>query len=159
MNQLIKSNPVTSSRNLAQSMRRSIPSFFSDFFDDFPLTRFYAAPMLNEVMEPQIRINVSERPNEFFIRADIPGAKKEDIHVSIEGNYVTIKAEIASESQQRDEKEQMIRWEWSSGNALRSFQLPSEVNRDQAKAVYEDGVLSLTLPKLRNGKVSEIAIQ
>lgn len=159
MNNLVKINPSSSGRKLVQSMRGSIPNLFSDLFDDFPFTRFYTNPILSEPLEPKIRINVSERPNEYYIQADIPGAKKENIHVSVEGNYVTIKAEITSESEQKDENEQMIRWEWNSGTALRSFQLPSDVNREKAKAIYEDGILSLTLPKLIDGTMSEIEIQ
>ncbi len=159
MNNLIKSNPSSSGRNLVQSMRRSMPGFFSDIFDDFPLTRFYSPSIFTEPIEPQIRINVSDRPNEYFIRADIPGAKKEDIHVSVEGSYVTIKAEQSSKSEHKDENEQIIRWECSSGSALRSFQLPGDVNRDKAKAIYEDGVLSLTLPKVSGSTMAEIAIQ
>jgi HSP20 family protein len=159
MSNLIKTNPASSSRNLVQSMRRSMPGFFSDIFDDFPLTRFYSPSVFNEPLEHQIRINVSERPNEYFIRADIPGAKKENIHVSVEGSYVTIKAEQSSQSEQQSENEQLIRWECSSGSALRSFQLPGDINRDKAKAIYENGVLSLTLPKVNGGTIAEIAIQ
>lgn len=159
MNNLVKINPSGSGRKLVKSMGGSMPNLFTDLFDDFPFARFYTTPILSEPLEPQIRINVSERPNEYYIRADIPGAKKENIHVSVEGNYVTIKAEIASESEQKDEKEQMIRLEWNSGIALRSFQLPSDVNREKAKAIYKDGILSLTLPKLSDGTMSEIEIQ
>lgn len=158
MSNLIKTNP-SGSRGLILNRRRSTPNFFADLFDDFPLTRFYSAPMFSEPLAPQIRINVSDRPHEYFIRADIPGAKKEDIHISVEGNYVTIKAEITSESEEKNEKEQMIHWECSSGAAVRSFQLPGDVNREKAKAAYEDGVLTLTLPKINNGTISEIAIQ
>jgi HSP20 family protein len=159
MSNLMKTGSSGDARSLKQNMRRSMPNFFSDFFDDLPLARLYPSPLLTEPIEPQIRINVTDRPDEYFIRANIPGSKKENIHVLVEGNYVTIKAEISSQSEEKDEKEQMICWEYSSGSAMRSFQLPGDVNRDKAKAVYEDGILSLTLPKLNNGVVKEIAIQ
>ncbi len=160
MNDLIKVNPGSNFRSLSQQMRKTFPNLFADFFDDFSIPKIYtSSALLNENLEPQIRINVSDRPNEYFIRADIPGAKKEDIHVSVEGNYVTIRAQTASESEEKNSNERIIRWECSSGNVMRGFQLPSEVNRELAKASYKDGTLFITLPKITGGTLSEIAIQ
>ncbi len=160
MNDLIKVNPGSNFRSLSQQMRKTFPNLFADFFDDFSIPKIYtSSALLNENLEPQIRINVSDRPNEYFIRADIPGAKKEDIHVSVEGNYVTIRAQTASESEEKDSHERMIRWECSTGNVMRGFHLPTEVKRDQVKANYKDGVLWITLPKVNSSPISEIAIQ
>jgi HSP20 family protein len=159
MSDLIKINPSSNFRSLSQQMRRTFPNLFSDFFDDFSMPRIHSFPLMGENPEPQIRINVSDRPKEYYIRADIPGAKKEDIHVSVEGNYVTIRAQTASETEEKDSNEQIIRWECSTGNIMRSFQLPTEVNKDQAKANYKDGILFINLPKVNGGTISEITIQ
>ena len=79
MSNLMKTGSSGGARSLTQNMRRSMPNFFSDFFDDLPLARLYPSPLLTEPIEPQIRINVTDRPDEYFIRANIPGSKKENI--------------------------------------------------------------------------------
>ena len=72
---------------------------------------------------------------------------KEDIHISIEGNIVTLRAEVKQLDEQRDEHKKLLRSERYYGEIARSFQLPQDVDASQAKAKYDNGVLSLTLPK------------
>lgn len=117
-----------------------------DLFEQFgvqPFTR--GAPGL-----PTIRMDVSETPEAYTVKADIPGMKKEDIKVAIEGNQVSISAESRSEKEEK-EGETVVRSERSYGRQSRSFTLASEIDDAQASARYENGVLELSLPKRAGG--------
>lgn len=108
-------------------------------------------------MEPQIRMEVSEVDNSYKVKAEIPGVKKEDIHVSIEGNRVAISAEIKKETEQK-EGERLICSERSYGRTSRSFSLDQEVDQAGAQAKYTDGVLEIMLPKKTGSAAREISI-
>jgi HSP20 family protein len=93
-----------------------------------------------------IRIDVAENDKGYTVKAEIPGVKKEDIHVAIEGNQVTIAAEVKRESEQK-EGERVLRTERYTGSVYRSFALPSDLDEEQSEAKYENGVLELSLAK------------
>ena len=95
---------------------------------------------------PRIRLDVAEQNGAYAVRAEIPGARKEDIDVRIEGNLVTISAEMKKEWDDRKEG-RVLRSERQYGHASRSFTLASPVDESKAGAKYENGVLELTLPK------------
>lgn len=109
------------------------------------------------VIEPQIKMDVKEADGMYTVKAEIPGVKKEDIHVSVEGNRVSISAEV---KQQKEEKEgeRVIRSERSYGMASRSFSLADEVDQSKVQAKYTDGVLELTLPKKPGSSRKEISV-
>lgn len=93
----------------------------------------------------EMNMDVHEDDKAYHVSVDVPGVKKEDIDVSVEGNQVTITAEVKRE-QSRD-KEKEVHSERFYGKAFRSFSLPSEVDSSKSQARYDGGVLSLTLPK------------
>lgn len=99
---------------------------------------------------PSIRMDVSETPQAYTVKADIPGVQKEDIKVSIEGSQVSISAESRSGKEEK-EGETVVRSERSYGRQSRSFTLGSEIDDAKASARYENGVLELTLPKRGGG--------
>ena len=94
----------------------------------------------------RIRVDVKETGDAYTVDAEIPGVKKEGIHVEIEGNEVTIAAEVKNEKETRD-GERLLRTERFYGKAERRFVLPQEVDEAKASAKFADGVLELTLPK------------
>jgi HSP20 family protein len=116
-------------------------------------------PMLREAAkaEPQIKMDVKESDGNYVVHADIPGVKKDDIHVTIEGNRVSISAEVKQEKEVK-EGERVIRSERSYGMASRSFSLADEVDQGKAQAKYADGVLELTLPKKTGSSRKEISV-
>lgn len=95
---------------------------------------------------PDFRADVSDSGDSFLIEAELPGMKKEDISVDIDGDCLTIKAERKSESQEADDKKNFVRRERYFGSYSRSFDI-SGVDADAIGAQYTDGVLKLTLPK------------
>ena len=118
-----------------------------DFFRDVA-PGFFNKPLHGDALPAasQIRIDVKETDKEFAVHAEIPGVSKDDIHVSIEGSVVSLRAEIKQQDTQT-EGEKVLRTERYYGSVARSFQLPVEIDETKAKAKYENGVLLLTLPK------------
>lgn len=112
-----------------------------DFLRNFMHRGFPAAPA-----EPQMRLDVSEDDKAYTVKAEIPGVRKEDIKVSVDGNQVSISAEV---KQEKEEKEgtKVIRSERYFGSVARSFSLACEVDESGAQAKYDNGVLVVTLPK------------
>lgn len=108
--------------------------------------------------EPRIRMDVSETDKEYVVKAEIPGVRKEDIKIAIDGNKVSISAEL---TQEKDEKAQgnIIRSERYFGQQYRSFTLPHDVDDAKAEAKYQDGVLSLSLPKKAGSTTKQVTIQ
>jgi HSP20 family protein len=92
-----------------------------------------------------IRVDVRETAEAYTVAAEIPGVKKEAIHVEIEGNEVTISAETQREAQKEGEK--WLRSERFFGKTARRFALPQDLDEAKAVAKFADGVLELTLPK------------
>ncbi|CAN7297661.1 Hsp20 family protein [Variovorax sp. LjRoot84] len=120
------------------------------------MMRRWARPlqMLDEVDVPSdIRVDISENDKEYLVSAEIPGAKKEDIRVSIDGNYVSIAAEIKKELEEKHGR--TLTKETYHGSVSRGFTLGSDVDEKTAVAKLEDGVLRLTLPK-RQGSSSRV---
>ena len=95
---------------------------------------------------PQIKLDVNENEGNFLIKAEMPGVRKEDIDVRVDGNQVTISAELKKESDEKKEG-RVIRSERQYGYASHSFTLSCAVDESKANAKMQDGVLKLTLPK------------
>jgi HSP20 family protein len=102
-------------------------------------------PDLPEIA-PRIRLDVSETDGEYAVKAEIPGVRKEDIDVRIDGRQVTISAETRTEKEEKDGG-RMLRQERRQGFASRAFTLSCPVDPARAEASYRDGVLELKLPK------------
>ena len=105
-----------------------------------------------------IRVDVRETPAAYTVQAEIAGAKKEDIHVEIEGNEVQISVEVKRETEKK-EGERVLRTERFFGKTARRFALPQEVDEAKAEAKFTDGVLELTLPKKAAVAGRRVAIQ
>jgi HSP20 family protein len=91
-----------------------------------------------------IKMDVIETENGYVVHSEMPGVKKEDIDVAIEGNQVTITAEVKRESAKK-EGDRLLRSERYFGNVYRSFTLPAELDESACEAKYDNGVLELKL--------------
>ena len=134
-------------------------SLFDDFFKDIA-PGFYVRPLHGEgVPSPsQIKVDVKETDGGYTVHAEVPGVPKEDIQVSIEGNVVSLRAEVRQHDQ-KTEGEKVLRSERYFGSVARSFQLPADVDAAQAKAKYDNGVLTLNLPKKVNKAAQRLNIE
>ena len=131
---------------------------FDDFFRDVA-PGFYVRPLHGDGLPApsQIKVNVSESDRAYTVQAEVPGVNKEDIQVSVDGSLVTLSAEIKQQDvQTKDDK--TLRSERYFGAVSRSFQLPQDIDQSESRAKYENGVLTLTLPKKKGGKGQRLAI-
>jgi HSP20 family protein len=110
-----------------------------------------------EGLPKDIRIDVHEGETAYTVKADLPGVKKEDISVEIDGNVVTISAE-AKEEKEVKEKGKLVRSERYYGSLYRSFSLGHDIDESAATAKFTDGTLELTLPKKATSAVKTLAI-
>ena len=126
--------------------------------DDF-FRGFFVRPLRFEGQQDiQIKLDVNEDDNAYTVHAEIPGAKKEDIHVSIDGGQVSISAEVKNEKEVK-EGERVLRSERYYGKVARAFVLDQDVDETTAEAKYNNGILELRLPKRASVKSKSIAIQ
>ena len=123
----------------------------NDLFDIEPFDdafRGFLRPWKFErsIQTPKIKIDVTEHDADYAVKAEIPGVRKEDIDVRIDGNVVTISAEVKKDKEEKKDG-RVLRSEREYGYASRSFTLASAVNESKADAKYNNGVLELVLPK------------
>lgn len=130
---------------------------FNPFGDEF-FKGFALRPVFQGMEgEPQIRLDVTEDDKAYTVKAEIPGVKKEDIKVTVDGNHVSISAEVKKETEEKEGKK-VIRSERYYGSVSRRFSLGQEVDHGAAKAKYDDGVLELTLPKKQGGSAKHLTV-
>ena len=121
------------------------------------LARLNQASLDDGKKEWAIPLDVVEQEDELLVRASIPGVKVDDIDVSIENRVLTIKAETKTEAEHQ-EGGYLVR-ERRSGSFLRSLRLPESVDADKAKTSYNDGVLTVNLPKAESKKAKHLKIE
>ncbi len=141
--------------NLTRYDPFNLDSVFDDFFKGF-LVR----PLRWEGMPkaPEMKMDVHENDKSYTVKAEIPGVNKEDIHVSIDGNVVSISAEVKKDTEEK-EGEKVIHSERYYGRVSRSFTLGSDIDEAAAQAKYTDGVLELTLPKKAAASAKRLTVQ
>ena len=137
---------------------RTLDPLALDPFDNAP--RSLMRPWRLDMPEtaPRIKIDLSEQDGSFAVKAEIPGVKKEEISVTIDGNLVAISAEIKNEKEVTEGKK-VLRSERYYGKVSRSFTLAQEVDEGTAEAKYSDGVLELHLPKQTVSKSKSLSIK
>ena len=106
----------------------------------------------------QFRVDVAENDSGYRVQAEIPGVKKEDINISIDGEHVAISAEVKREKDVKD-GERLVRAERYHGKVYRVFTLDQPVDEAAVQARYENGVLEVTLPKKAAVAAKRIAVQ
>lgn len=107
---------------------------------------------------PSIKMDVKEQGDSYQVHAELPGVKKEDIHVVVDGNLVSISAEV-KQDQEVKEGDRVLRSERYYGKVSRSFQLEQDLDDSRASARFNDGVLELTLPKRIASPSKRLAIE
>ena len=129
-----------------------------------PIRNFAHAFNMFDMMRPlraldveRLPIDISETDQAYLVKAEMPGFKREDIKVSVQGDEVTISAETNQEDE-RTEGNTVCR-ERYHGKQFRSFTLPQSVDEEQASATCHDGILELTLPKKAGAGARQLTIQ
>ena len=120
-------------------------SLFDDFFDDFahPMRMTSRFNSTNGIM----RTDVKESDAGYELDIDLPGCKKENVKAELKNGYLTINAETSQNNDQKDENGKYIRRERYYGTCSRSFYVGEEVQQEDIKARFEDGILKVSVPK------------
>jgi HSP20 family protein len=134
---------------------------FNDIVDDL-FKGFFVRPVSygtgSALETPRLKLDVTESNGAYLVTADLPGVKKEDIQVAIDGAQVTLSAEVKREKD-AVEGRRVLHAERSYGKVSRSFALPQELDEAKAEAKFRDGVLELTLPKKAAAARKAITVQ
>ena len=130
---------------------------FTEPFEDFFRRAFKPVRWEVEGLPKDIRVDVRETDTAYTVKADLPGVKKDDVNVEIDGNVVTISAE-AKEEKDVTEKGKVVRSERYYGSLDRTFSLGHDVDETAATAKFADGTLELVLPKKATSAVKKLAV-
>ncbi len=127
----------------AMSKVGMLPTVFDDFFK--PWNEWFDTGGLMGRMMTVPAVNIVENKNDYTVSLAVPGMKKDDFNIDVEGNMLTISCENEENKEEKGEK--FTRKEYNYSSFSRSFTLPEEVNRENIEAVYDNGLLKLVLPK------------
>ena len=132
-------------------------------FDLMPFGNRNERRLWNELMEmdknffgdvgsgmKSFRTDIEDKGDSYELTAELPGFSKEEIKINVEGDYLTVSAEHNEEKEEKNKKGQFIRRERKYGSFSRGFYV-GDIKKDQINAAYQDGVLTLTLPKKVEG--------
>ena len=151
--QLVRCQPQ---RNLARRTN-STSRVFDTFFDDFFTPFISPAVSHSKAQNVDIKVDIYEKENEVVIDAELPGIAKEDLFVDAKGKIVTLGGERKIDEEVNDQNS--YRRERRYGKLERSFNLPFEVNVENVKAAFTNGILTLTIPKPEKEEAKKIEIQ
>ncbi len=143
---LSRRDPFRNMFSLSNAMDRWFEDAFLGNQVNFPQDFNYGFP-----------VDVVEKENEFVVKASLPGINPDDLDITFTNGVLTIRGEFKEEQGNEDEQYQLR--ERRYGSFTRSLSLPTPINADQIDATYQDGVLTLTLPKAEEAKPKRIPIQ
>ena len=134
-----------------EKMSRDVDRLWDSFFEETPVRRERLWS------DPYPSLDLSETPDEFVVKAEIPGIDSKGIDISISDGAVTIRGEKKQEKEEKKENYHFV--ERSYGSFTRRIQLPGQVQGEKVKASYKDGVLKVILPKSEEAKRKEIKVK
>jgi len=132
---------------------------FNELVDDL-FKGFFVRPLAFEPRAELVRmkLEVAEKNGTYLVTAELPGVRKEDINVTVDGAQVTLAAEVKREKEAA-ENDRLLHTERSFGKVTRTFTLPQELDEAKVEAKFRDGILELALPKKAAAQRKPIAIQ
>ncbi len=133
------------------SIRNEVDQIFDSFFGRFPIRR----RILDSVWVPLV--DIEETKDHILVRTELPGMKKEEITISLNGDHLFLSGERKQEKEVKDKT--YLRIERSYGRFERVVPLSTEIEKDKVKATYQDGVLEVIIPKAEKVKLKEIDIE
>ena len=133
-------------------------NLFDDFFDDFPMPREFRnmdRRLYGKNAAREMKTDVREHEDHFEVDIDLPGFKKDEITLTLENGYLTVGAAKGVNKDEADKKGKVIRQERYAGSLQRSFYVGDNLTEQDITARFENGVLSLSVPKAEARKVPE----
>lgn len=146
---LVRWRPTRDLLNIQEEMSRLLDRFFGPS----PLEE-------TELATPTTwypLVDIQENNNEFVVTAELPGMKRDDIHIRYKDGVLTIEGERKQEKEEKDVNYHRV--ERRYGKFFRTFQLPAMIKEDKIDAIYKDGILTIHLPKAEEEKAREIEVK
>ena len=144
-----------------EEMEREMEHMFRHFGHGWMQPFRWGAPSWSNLAAPfegKIpNVDVIERDEEVLVRAELPGVDKKDLEVSLSDNALTIKG--STKTEEKEERGDYYRREVSSGTFSRTVRLPAEVDGDKVQSSFKDGLLELTLPKVKKARRHRIKVE
>lgn len=132
----------------------SIHQELNNFLRDTFMESVFSHPLnLRKISTWRPAIELKQTDKEYKVKVQLPGVNKEDIHVDLNNDYMTVSAEIKEEKKQKDEAEKIHTSEFRYGKYIRTVSFDNPIKVDESKAEYKDGVLNLTMPKQKIEKI------
>ena len=132
-------------------MRKYLPDVFDDeydLFEDFEKNFFGRRnPLFGHHEKNLMKTDIRDEKDHYEMLVDLPGFKKDEIQLSLQDGYLTISAEKGLDKDENDKNGNLIRQERYSGALSRSYYIGESITEDEVKAKFEDGVLSIIIPK------------
>ena len=137
-------------------------SLFDDWMDDFPFGKEFEKamfpakdPLYGKHAKNMMKTDVKETEKGYEVAVDLPGFKKDEIQLELNDGYLTISAEKGLDKEEKDKKDKYIRRERYAGSMSRTFYVGESVTKNDIHAKYENGILTLDVPKEEAKKVPE----
>lgn len=132
---------------------------FNELVDDL-FKGFFVRPLAFDTRAelPRMKLEVAEKNGTYLVTAELPGVKKEDINVTVDGAQVTLAAEVRREKE-ATENDRLLHSERAFGKVSRTFTLPQELDETKVEAKFRDGVLEIALPKKAAAERKKVTIQ
>ena len=133
-------------------------NLFDEFFDDFPMPREFRnidRRLYGKNAAREMKTDVHEHEDHFEVDIDLPGFKKDEITLSLENGYLTVNAAKGLDKDETTRHGKLIRQERYAGTLQRSFYVGDALTEHDITAKFENGVLSLNVPKQEAKKVPE----
>jgi len=149
--------PIFRSRSTDIANNRSnIENIFEEFFNDF---NRLSSPLLSETMRANLlpRLNISETDSKYFIEAELPGVKQNDVELKLDNNILIIKGN-AEETNENKERNYFMR-ERYHGSFQRSLKLPNNINEDDISATFKDDILNIEITKKLENSTKKIEVK
>jgi HSP20 family protein len=138
-----------------ETMKRNMDKLFGEFFEASPRRDWPLWHRLKpEIVVPSI--DMYDKKNEIVVKAELPGMTKDHIDLTINDGSLILKGELKKEEEVKEEN--YYARERSYGSFTRTITLPAEVDKEQVKAKFKDGILEITLPKKEEAKPKEIKV-
>lgn len=149
--------PILKSRSTdIASNRRNIENIFEEFFNDF---HRLSSPLLSETVRASFlpKLNISETDNKYFIEAELPGVKQDEVELKLDNNILTMKGKT-EENNEKKERNYFMR-ERYYGSFQRSLTLPNNINEDDINATFKDGILNIEITKKQENSTKKIEVK
>jgi HSP20 family protein len=132
---------------------------FNELVDDL-FKGFFVRPLAFDARAelPRMKLEVAEKNGTYLVTAELPGVRKEDINVTVDGAQVTLAAEVRREKE-ATENDRVLHTERAFGKVSRTFTLPQELDEGKVEAKFRDGILELALPKKAAAERKKVTIQ